>query len=216
MRRLLVFGLLASLVGVAAAQSPGTHQHSFKDTRHWARMFDDPARDEWQRPQEVIRALALAPDAVVADIGAGTGYFASRLAAALERGQVLASDAEPAMAKHLAERAKKEQRTNLVAIAGSPDDPRLPSKVDVALLVNVYHHIGARTDYFRRLQDSLRPGGRVAIIDYTLDSPRGPPKASRMPAEAVIAEMKQAGYALLREHRILPNQYFLEFQPAAR
>lgn len=199
-----------------AAQTHPTHRHSFKDTQHWTRVFDDPARDEWQRPQEVIKALALAPDAIVADIGAGTGYFASRLAASLTRGQVLASDVEPAMVKHLAERAKKEQRANLLAVAGAPDDPRLPSKVDVALLVNVYHHIGARRDYFHRLQGALRPDGRVAIIDYTLDSPMGPPKASRMAAEAVIAEMKRSGYTLLREHRFLPHQYFLEFQAAAR
>ena len=214
MRCSLVLGLLATLVGVAAAQSPGTHQHSFKDTRHWARMFDDPARDEWQRPQEVIRTLALAPDAVVADIGAGTGYFASRLAAALERGQVLASDAEPAMVKHLAERAKKEQWPNLVAIAGTADDPRLPSKVDLALLVNVYHHIEGRVGYFRRLQGLLKPKGRIAVIDFTPDSPDGPPRSARVPAEQVIAEMKQAGYRVLREHRFLPQQFFIEFEAA--
>lgn len=197
----------------APAQSPSTHQHGFSGAERWAHVFDDPKRDEWQKPHQVIQALALAPDATVADIGAGTGYFAVRVANMLPKGRVYAVDVEPDMVRYLAERAKRENRDNMVAIAGAPDDPRLPGRVDLVLMVNVFHHIDDRARYFRRLGASLKPGGRVAIIDYRPDSPQGPPKAARIAADRVVAELASAGYTLAQEHRFLPNQYFLIFKP---
>ena len=203
----------ALLAAPAGAQSPSTHRHSFGDAEKWSHVFDDPKRDAWQKPHQVIQALALRPDAVVADLGAGTGYFAVRLANMVPKGRVYGVDVEPGMVKYLAERAKREKRPNLVAVAGAPDDPRLPEKADLVLLVDVFHHIDERQRYFRRLKDSLKPGGRVAIIDFRLDSPEGPPKAARVAPEKVGAELKAAGYRLAQEHRFLPNQYFLVFEP---
>src|SRR3954454_21946410 len=159
--RLALFITALTLLATAAAQSPGTHQHSFGDAEKWSHVFDDPERDAWQKPHEVIRALGLAPDAVVADIGAGTGYFSARLANMLKNGRVYAVDIEPAMVKHLAERAKREKLANLVPVAGAAESPRLPAKVDVALFVDVYHHVDARERYFRDLRKSLNPGGRI-------------------------------------------------------
>ena len=201
--------------GLAAAQSPQSHQHSFRDAEKWAHVFDDPERDAWQKPHEVIQTLALEPDARVADLGAGTGYFAARLANMLSGGRVYAVDIEPDMVRYLESRAKREGLRNIFALKGEADDPRLPEKVDLVLVVDVYHHIEARADYFRRLRQSLRPGGRVAIIDFKLDSPAGPPRAARIAPEAVIAEMKAAGYALAAEHDFLPYQHFLVFAPAS-
>ena len=199
----------------ALAQSPATHQHSFSGAEQWAHVFDDPKRDAWQKPHEVIQALDLKPDAVVADIGAGTGYFAVRFADRVPGGRVYGVDTESDMVKYLTERAKREKRVNVIAIAGAPDDPRLPEKADVILMVDVFHHIDDRSSYFRRLRASLKPGGRIAIIDFRLDSPDGPPKAARIAPERVIAELKGAGYTLAREHGFLPNQYFLIFKPAS-
>ncbi|MBI3376329.1 MAG: class I SAM-dependent methyltransferase, partial [Betaproteobacteria bacterium] len=198
------------------AQAPHTHQHSFADAEKWKDVFDDPARDEWQKPHQVIQALALAPGASVADIGAGTGYFAVRLAHMVPKGQVYAVDTEPDMVKHLAARAKQDGIANLRAVAGRADDPRLPAKVDLVLLVDVYHHIDAREKYFAKLRASLKPGGRVAIIDFNATSPVGPPASGRIAPGAIKDEMTAAGYALAAEHGFLPNQYFLVFQPAAR
>jgi SAM-dependent methyltransferase len=203
------------LAGSAAAQTPHTHQHTFKDAEKWSHVFDDPERDAWQKPHQVIQALALKPDARIADLGAGTGYFAARLANMLPKGRVYAVDVEPDMVRFLAERAKREDLRNLTPVAGAPDDPRLPEKVDVILLVDVYHHIEDRERYFRKLSQSLRPGGRIAIIDFTLDSPQGPPPAARVAPGKVKAEMKAAGHALAAEHRFLPYQYYLVFQPAS-
>lgn len=197
----------------AAAQSPGSHQHSFGDAERWAPVFDDPKRDAWQKPHQVIQALALKPDAVVADIGSGTGYFAVRLANMVPNGRVYGVDIEPEMVKYLAERAKREKLDNLVAIAGTPGDPRLPEKADVILLVDAYHHIDQRDRYFSNLRASLKPGGRLAIIDFRVDSSEGPPRSVRIAPDRVVAELKAAGYSLTQEHGFLPNQYFLVFRP---
>ena len=201
------------LAGSTAAQSPSTHEHSFSGAEQWAPVFDDPKRDAWQKPHEVIQALALKPDAVIADVGSGTGYFAVRLANMVPKGRVYGVDVEPDMVKYLAERAKREKRDNVVSVAGAPDDPRLPEKADLIFMVDVFHHIGDRARYFRNLRASLKPGGRIAIIDFRMDSPDGPPKAARIAPQRVMAELKGAGYRLAKQHDFLPNQYFLVFEP---
>jgi cyclopropane fatty-acyl-phospholipid synthase-like methyltransferase len=203
-----------ALSGAAAAQSPDSHRHSFGDAEKWAHVFDDPERDAWQKPHEVIKALALKPDAAVADIGAGTGYFSARLANMFPKATVYAVDVEPDMVKYLGERAKREGLNNLRPVAARGDDARLPAKVDLVLLVDVYHHIENRERYFSKLAASLKPGGRLAVIDFRLDSPEGPPKESRIAPEKVKAELSAAGYALAAEHGFLPRQYFLVFAPA--
>ena len=211
--RLLVTLVTAAVVHTAAAQSPHTHQHSFGDAEKWAHVFDDPERDTWQKPHEVIKALALKPDAAVADLGAGTGYFSARLANMFPKATVYAVDLEPDMVKYLGERAKRESLANLKPVQAAAGDARLPSKVDLVLLVDVYHHIENREGYFRKLTASLKPGGRVAVIDFRLDSPEGPPKQARIAPEKVKAELSAAGYALAAEHGFLSRQYFLVFVP---
>jgi predicted methyltransferase len=203
--------VLLGITGAADAQSPSTHQHSFSGAERWAHVFDDPQRDTWQKPHEVIQALKLAPDAVVADIGSGTGYFAVRFANMVPKGKVYGVDIEPDKVKYLSDRAQREKRRNVVAIAGRPDDPRLPEKADLILMVDVFHHIDNRNAYFRKLRSALKPGGRIAIIDFRLDSPNGPPKDARIAPERVAAELKSAGFALAEQYDFLPSQYFLVF-----
>ncbi len=197
----------------AAAQAPHSHDHSFSGAEQWAQVFDDPKRDAWQKPHEVIQALKLKPDAVIADIGSGTGYFSARFAHMVPKGRVYGLDTEPDMVKYLADRAKREGLKNVTAVQAKPGDPRLPEKADVVVLVDVYHHVENREQYFRQLQASLKPGGRLAVIDFRMDSPVGPPPAARIAAEQVQAELQRAGYRLAEEHAFLPNQFFLVFQP---
>ena len=194
--------------------APGTHEHRFGDAGKWAKVFDDPKRDAWQKPHEVIQALALKPDAVVADIGSGTGYFSVRLAHMVPKGKVYGVDTEADMVKYLASRAAREGLKNIAAVRATPGDARLPEKADLVIMVDVYHHVTDRENYFRKLRDSLKPGGRIAIIDFRMNSPEGPPKGARLTPGQVEAELKRAGYSLASEHGFLPNQYFLIFQSA--
>jgi SAM-dependent methyltransferase len=214
--RAVALVIFLSAASPASAQTVDHAQHRFSGAEKWAHVFDDPERDAWQKPHEVLQALKLAPDASVADIGSGTGYFAVRLAHRVPKGRVYGVDAEPDMVRYLAERAKREGLTNLTAVAAKPNDPGIPSAVDLVILVDTYHHVPDRERYFRNLQKSLKLGGRLAIIDFTLDSPVGPPKRARIPADTVKKELARAGYRLVQEHAFLPNQYFLEFVPAER
>jgi SAM-dependent methyltransferase len=215
-RRHLLVGAAAALLALGGAALLFAQRHGFSDAERWAREFDNPAREAWQKPAEVIRALRLAPDAAVADIGSGTGYFAARLARALPAGRVYGADLEPNMVRYLNERAAREKLANLSSHAASPEGPKLPERVDLVLIVDTYHHVEDRGRYFAALRASLKPGGRVAIVDFKPDSPEGPPGFMRIPAERVKQEMSGAGYRLAEEHAFLPYQYFLVFAPRSK
>lgn len=186
------------------------HHHRFNDASRWAKQFDDPARDEWQRPARVIELLALAPGMTAADVGAGTGYFTVRLSKAVgPTGKVLAEDIEPDMVKWLSDRAKREELANVEVVLGAPDDPKLPqSKVDRILVVDTWHHIDDRPAFARKLAQSLAPKGVVTVVDFTLDAPQGPPKAARLSPESIMSDLTAAGLeASVVKDAGLPHQY---------
>ena len=215
----IVFGWLQA-GAIAQHQNPQGKpdhmDHRFDDPERYAKSFDDPARDAWQMPARVIDALKLSPDASVADIGAGTGYFSVRLAKVVPRGTVYAVDVEPKMVEYVRKRAASAGLSNLVAVQGDGTSPRIPKRVDVALVVDTFHHIPNRPTYFRELTKLLTPEGRVAIVDFRKDSPEGPPPEFRLEAVQIVAEMAQAGYRLEAEHAFLPRQHFLVFRATGR
>jgi cyclopropane fatty-acyl-phospholipid synthase-like methyltransferase len=209
------------VTAVAFAQSKGQEkahadhmEHRFDNPEQLAKGFDNPARDAWQMPDRVIAALELKPGQTVADIGSGTGYFTVRLAKLQKDSKIFAADIEPSMADYVRKRAAAAGLSNIVAVQAAADTPNLPEPVDLVLIVDTYHHIGDREVYFRKLAKSLKPGGRVAIIDFRLDSPEGPPKQFRFPPEKFKAEMAKAGYKLAKQHDFLPRQQFLIFEVA--
>lgn len=203
--------LLASLlfVGCRTATAAHDHHHRFDDADAWAARFEDPKRDDWQKPDEVIAALALSADAKVADIGSATGYFPVRFAKAVPKGHVYGMDIESSMVDYLNRRAEREGLTNLSSHVAEFADAKIPEPVDLVLMVNTYHHIEGRPAYFAKLAQSLKPGGRLVIIDFKVESKMGP--AEKLPASQVEAELKTAGYTLAQRHAFLPEQFFSVF-----
>jgi ubiquinone/menaquinone biosynthesis C-methylase UbiE len=193
-----------------------TVHHEFDNAAKWAEQFDSRDRLEWQKPVIVMRVLGLAPDDVVADIGAGTGYFTHILSHELgPTGKIYAVDVEPEMLAWI------EQREDLgpapvETVLAKPDDPMLPEgALDVILVVNTWHHIDDRLHYLERLRRTLRPDGRLVIIDWHEgDLPMGPPKGHKLSREAVVDELTEAGWRLGSESVALPYQYFLIFYPS--
>lgn len=230
--------LVASCLALAVAAAPtdaqehaaghddqlddaATVHHRFDDAAHWARVFDDPTRDAWQRPAEVVAALGLEPGNSVADLGAGTGYFEPWLAAAVgAEGVVYAVEVEPSLVDHITARARDDGLTAVRPVLASADDPRLPAAaLDAVLVVDTYHHVDHRVEYFRRLAGTLKPGGRLAIVDFDPAAPEGPgpSRHHRLAATEVIRELTAAGWRLeRRDDALLTYQYLLIFSlPAA-
>ncbi len=204
-----------------AAQEHARHRQP-EDLAQYLRDLDSPARDEYQKPAQVVEALKLTPGMAVVDLGAGSGYFTRRFAEVVgAEGTIYAVDVEREMLAYV-ERSLSQRtaRAKVELILASPEDPKLPpASADLIFLCNVYHHLEERTAYFTRLMPALRPGGRVAIIDFYHDERSGNvgfPRRHLVARETVIEEMARAGYRLAREHRFLPRQYFLEFEPAER
>ena len=191
----------------------GRHmEHRFDDPERYSRRFDDPARDDWQMPERVIAALDIAEGERVADIGAGTGYFSVRLAEQTPARTIYAVDVEPAMVEHVRERAAGAGLRQVVGVVAEPSSPNLPEPVDVALIVNTYHHIPDRVGYFAALRESLAPGVRLAIVDYQKGAAGGgPPDEFRFEPEEIDDELDRAGYAPLARHDFLPRQNFLVY-----
>ncbi len=200
----------------------GMQQHSgmmhkrFDDPEQLAKNFDNPERNAWQKPEQVIESLNLGPNDVIADIGAGTGYFSTRLAKRLPKGKVLAADIEPNMVAYLAERAKRDKLNNLLAVQASTDNANLPEKVDVALFVNSYHLIADRVEYFKKLQQSLNEEGRLAIVDWKMNVKDTPPKMRLLPFMTALNELSQAGYELVELRDFLPRQYIAIYKKATQ
>ena len=197
-------------------QHPQGGQHTFEDTGRWVPEFEDPARDAWQKPDEVVGAMGLAPGDRVADIGAGTGYFTRRFARAVgERGVTYAVDIEPNMLQHIAQRATEDGQSNIVPVLATPDNPMLaPGSVDVIFICDTIHHIENRAGYYQVLKRDFAPGGRVVIVDFKKEElPVGPPMEMKIAKEDLIAELAGAGFQLSEERDFLPYQYFLIFEP---
>ena len=188
------------------------YHRSFDHAEKWAKEFDDPARDAWQKPDQVLDALHLERTARVVDLGAGTGYFSARIAKRVPDGKLFAVDIQPDMVRYLRERAQREHLSVLVPVLATAESSNLPEPVDLVLVVDTYHHIDHRIAYFAKLRELLRPNGRLAIVDFKSDSPNGPPPEHRISPDKVIAELAAAGYSLAATHEFLPRQYFLVFQ----
>jgi ubiquinone/menaquinone biosynthesis C-methylase UbiE len=210
MRWFALGALMTILSGSASGQHHGHHGNP-DDLDGYIAKMEEPARDEWQKPDEVVRALALSPAAVVCDVGAGPGYFALRIARAVDKGRVFAVDVEPRMLERLRERIAKAGARNLTPVLALDDDPLLPKAAcDLVLVVDTFHHFSDGAAYLRRLGESLRPGGRLVNIDFhKRELPVGPRLEHKVAREDFLAQAKRAGFEVIDEPTFLPYQYFL-------
>jgi arsenite methyltransferase len=195
------------LLALLWAQVP--HQsHPPHSAEEYARVLDDSSREEWQKPHEVVQALAIRPEETIADIGAGTGYFSKRFAWHAKK--VYAVDID----ENLLKLAAKDAPSNMATVLAAPDDPKLPAgSVNTIFFCDVLHHIANRSEYYKKLTKALAPGGRIVNIDfYKRQLPVGPPVEMKLPEADVIAEFKAAGFKLSKKLDILPYQYFLVFE----
>lgn len=208
----LWFALVTTVfTSVAAAQAPHTHHHSFAGAEHWAKVFDDPARDAWQKPHEVIEALKLAPDAAVADIGAGTGYFAIPMARiAGPRGTVFAVDLQQEMLELLRPRLSKSP--NVTPLLGSAHQTTIADdSCDLVFFANVWHELDDRDGVLAEALRVLRHGGRVAVLDWRPDAdpPPGPPQDHRVPMSSVAEALVRNGWRLDSMRRVGAYSYLV-------
>lgn len=189
--------------------TPGMHM-DFSDAERFSKHFDDPARDEWQRPAEVIALMHIEPGSVVADLGSGTGYFVEHLSRAVGAGgRVLALDVEQNMVSFVEKRAAARGLANVTPRLVKYDDPGLAAgSVARVLIVNTWHHIDDRRRYAQKLAAALAPGGEIYVVDFTLESPLGPPARHRLKPEQVVRELEGGGLrAEVVQGERLPNQY---------
>lgn len=201
-----------------AARSGHHHRHGNpEDLAAYIAKMEDPARDLWQKPDQVVRALAPLDARSVCDIGAGSGYFALRLGRAVgAQGHVWAVDVEPHLLGVLRERIQSAGATKVTPVLGLPDDPRLPAGAcDLILIVDTFHHFPDGTAYLKRLGRALKTGGRLVNVDFhKRELPVGPALEHKVAREDFLRHAEQAGFKLLREHGFLPYQYFLVLTPS--
>ncbi len=208
-------------VALGAQAKPLTMEEMHKlhqNPQAYIASLEDPARDAYQKPHEVVMALALAPGERIADIGAGSGYFSLRFAQHVgPTGRVFAVDIGPDMILHLNQRIRDEGLDNVRTILALPDDPLLPdASVNRVFICDTWHHISDHPHYLGVLKKVLKPGGQVVVIDFQKkDTPVGAPMEMRVAREDVVREFERHGFRLAKEHTFLPYQYFLVFTPSA-
>jgi FkbM family methyltransferase len=171
-------------------------------------------RDAEEATTRATAALQLSPDAVIADIGAGSGYYSFRLAKLVPQGRVVAVDIQPEMLGFLAKRRKELNITNVEPHLGSIDDVQLPANsIDAALMVDAYHEFSHPYEMMRSLHHALRPGGRIFLLEYRAEDPDVPIKPlHKMSQEQAKREMETAGFDWVRTDDFLPWQHFMVFQ----
>ena len=198
----------AALAPAAAAQ----RQHGRLFPPQDLGLLEGPDREAWQRPQQIMDALVIGEESVVADLGAGGGWFTIRLARRAVNGRVYAEDIQEEMIESIKRRVQREGRKNVEFILGTPSDPALPKPVDAVLIVDAYHEMDAPVVLLRNVAKSLKPNGRLGIVDFTKDGGGpGPPMEERVDPERVIRDAQAAGLRLHSRPNFLRYQYLLVF-----
>jgi ubiquinone/menaquinone biosynthesis C-methylase UbiE len=186
----------------------------FEQVEKYIEFLERPDRALWQKPDEVVAALALEGDETVADLGAGSGYFTFRFAQALPRGRVVAIDVEPEMLRHVHHKAMQQGIKNVEIRAARAEDPGVPEKVDLVFVCDVLHHVPNREAWVVKLASQTASGTRLVVLEFKEgELPEGPPAAMKLSRKAIVGLLTGAGFELVAEKPdLLPYQSFLEFR----
>lgn len=192
--------------------------HRFDEPEKFAKTWNDPSRDAWQKPQALIEAMEVEPGMVVADLGTGTGYFVPHLSRAVgDQGEVLAADIEPNMLRYVEKLAEDQELGTVQTVLSQPDHPALePASVDRILTVNTWHHFQDRPAYAALLLRALKPGGSLWVVDLRKDSPMGPPPEHRLEPSSVIADLQGGGFRAETYPIDLDRQFVVVGRPAPK
>lgn len=180
-----------------------------------APWLERPARETEERPQLVIDALEIEPGQTIADLGAGSGYYTFRIAPLVgAKGHVLAIDVEPRMLRIISERARRGGVTNVTTVLGTPSDPNLePDSIDLLFMVDVYHELEFPFEMMTKVREALKPGGRLALIEYRAEDPAVRIKpVHKMSERQIVRELSAAGFRHQKTVRTLPLQHLVVFQ----
>jgi ubiquinone/menaquinone biosynthesis C-methylase UbiE len=183
-----------------------------------ADWLNRPEREKEENPEGALDALALKPGMVVADVGAGTGYMSLRMAKRVgPTGKVYANDLQPEMLRRLRENAAKAGITNIETVQGEEADPKLPAgRMDLVLLVDVYHEFSKPREMIDKIRESLKPTGRLVLLEYRKEDPKVPIREEhKMTVAEVKAELEPQGLVLSQVIETLPRQHILILTKAA-
>ena len=181
---------------------------------HQAMLWlERPSRETEERPQQTVTELELEPDDIVADIGAGTGYFSFRIASVVPEGKVYAVDIQPEMLDAIAFLKQENQINNVETVLGTVDNPHLPdNSIDLAFMVDAYHEFEYPREMMQGIVQALKPGGRVVLLEYRKENPIIPIKPlHKMTEKQVKKELTAVGLKWQQTKEFLPEQHFLVF-----
>jgi ubiquinone/menaquinone biosynthesis C-methylase UbiE len=208
-RILLALGVMAAAIVLAAAAPAAQHTRLFRPED--LGELEGPDRDEWQSPEKIMDALGVGEGVVVADLGAGSGWFTIWLAGRVgPNGMVYAEDIQRQMIDSITRRVERMGLKNVRTVLGMPNDPRLPAPVDAVLIVDSYHEMEQPVTLLKNVARYLKPNGRIGIVNFKSDGGGpGPDIEDRVAPERVIADARAAGLTLQSRQTFLKYHYML-------
>ena len=215
MKRMVLAGALA---GWALLAAPLVAQHARLFPPEDLGLLEGPDRDAYQRPDQIMDALQIGENSVVADLGAGGGWFTVRLARRVQNGKVYAEDIQPQMIQAIDRRVQREGLQKIVTtVLGTPTDPKIPEPLDAVLIVDAYHEIEQPVALLKNVARMLKPTGAIGIVNYKKDGGGpGPAMEERVDPEKVIGDARAAGLELRKRENFLRYQYLLIFGVAPK